>query len=184
MPVWPTCFCTAWPMPAEPNRLPSARTARIASAARSTVSLSGCLPNLVMWIPRIQTSPLALMACSLSSLRRLEPEVDGFRAGRVETHRVDGQPNLHAQLHVLRIGRGVDDVPAHAGAGTVDDRGDEGHLHPRRGEGHDRERPHHPFGRNVDFVEVGSRAGGTGVAAVEEPGTTGGTAVGDQVRFT
>ena len=36
-----------------------------ASAARSTMSLSGCLPNFVMWIPRIQMSSLALMCCSL-----------------------------------------------------------------------------------------------------------------------
>ena len=35
-----------------------------ASAARSTVSRSGCLPNLVIWMPRIQTSSLALIADS------------------------------------------------------------------------------------------------------------------------
>ena len=35
---------------------PSASAAMAASAARSTVSLSGCLPNLVMLIPRIQMS--------------------------------------------------------------------------------------------------------------------------------
>ncbi len=37
---------------------PSASAARAASAARSTVSWSGCLPNLVMLIPRIQMSSL------------------------------------------------------------------------------------------------------------------------------
>ena len=48
---------------------PSLRAPWTASAARSTVSLSGCLPNLVMWIPRIQMSSLALIVCcSVSQL--------------------------------------------------------------------------------------------------------------------
>jgi hypothetical protein len=49
----------------------SASAAMAASAARSTTSFSGCLPNLVMWTPRIQTSPLAI-----SALLRLEAEAD------------------------------------------------------------------------------------------------------------
>ena len=40
---------------------PSASAPKIASAPRSTMSLSKCLPNLVMWIPRIQMSSLLLM---------------------------------------------------------------------------------------------------------------------------
>jgi hypothetical protein len=62
MPVWPICFCSAWPIPRPPPiRLPaastpmsfivtppSARAACAASAARSTVSSSGCFPNFVM----------------------------------------------------------------------------------------------------------------------------------------
>ena len=73
MPVWPICFCSAWPMPPGPTRQPAARmpmsfivtppsasAASAASAARSTWSLSGCLPNLVILIPRIQT--LSLMS--------------------------------------------------------------------------------------------------------------------------
>ena len=43
---------------------PSARAPRAASAARSTVSLSGCLPNLVMVIPRIQMSSALAMISS------------------------------------------------------------------------------------------------------------------------
>ena len=40
----------------------SARASSVASAARSTVSLSGCFPNFVMRMPRIQTlSLLALL---------------------------------------------------------------------------------------------------------------------------
>ena len=42
----------------------SARAASTASDARSTTSLSGYLPNFVMWIPRIQMSSLALMVSS------------------------------------------------------------------------------------------------------------------------
>ena len=70
MPVWPICFCSCWPMPAPAAiRFPAASTpmsfmltpasARAfieASEARSIVSLSGCLPNFVIEIPRIQTS--------------------------------------------------------------------------------------------------------------------------------
>ena len=62
MPVWPICFCSAWPIPSPPPiRLPAASTpisfivtpaslnaACAASAARSTVSRSGCFPNFVM----------------------------------------------------------------------------------------------------------------------------------------
>ena len=43
---------------------PSFKAAIVASAARSKVSLSGCLPNLVMAIPRIHTSSLAMMGRS------------------------------------------------------------------------------------------------------------------------
>src|SRR5829696_2227180 len=81
MPVWPICFWSCWPMPAlAAMRLPAARTPiccmvtppsdsapMAASAARSIVSWSLCFPNLVMWIPRIQTSS-AMGA--LPSLRR------------------------------------------------------------------------------------------------------------------
>ena len=76
MPVWPSCFCTCWPMPAlDCIRLPapmipmsfmvtppSARAPSTASEARSTRSWSGCLPNLVMWIPRIHRSSDAMVS--------------------------------------------------------------------------------------------------------------------------
>src|ERR687891_434403 len=127
MPVWPTCFWICWPMPpGPPMRLPAANTpmSRIvtppsasapiaASAARSTVSLSGCLPNLVMWIPRIQTSSFA-MSLRLSALDGLdvdhvgahrrpvavdEPSDEGHRdAGRGQRH--DGErPQLALRRH-------------------------------------------------------------------------------------
>jgi hypothetical protein len=47
---------------------PSARAAIAASAARSTVSLSGCLPNFVILMPRIQMSSLAMVVLLTVSL--------------------------------------------------------------------------------------------------------------------
>src|SRR3954462_5199122 len=150
MPVWPICFCSCWPMPALAFiRLPAARTptsfmltpasARapmVASAARSMVSLSGCFPNLVMWIPRIQTSSLAIER----SLQGFESEADRFRAAAIGGDGIRRQPQLHAQLHVLRVGGHVDDVAPDAGAVAVDDAGherygDAGCRHRHDGEG-------------------------------------------------
>src|SRR3954470_13743262 len=124
MPVWPTCFCSAWPMPRPaPMRLPAAITpmsfiaappsasaASVASAARSTVSRSGYLPNFVMWIPRIQTSSLAIAGLLVLLVDRLEAEADGIGAGAVLTDHVGGQLHLHPELHVLGVGLGVDHV--------------------------------------------------------------------------
>ena len=60
---------------------PSASAASAASEARSTVSLSGCLPNLVMLIPRIQMSSLiAAPVVQSSCLGGFEAEADGFGA--------------------------------------------------------------------------------------------------------
>src|SRR4051812_314965 len=144
MPVWPICFCSCWPMPAlAAIRLPAASTpmsfivtpasfsaAMAASAARSTVSRSGCLPNLVMWIPRIQT--LSLIACLLACSGRLEAETDGLVAVVVRADRVGGELDLHAEVHVVRIGFGVDHVAPHARAVAVDQPGDERHRDARR----------------------------------------------------
>ena len=58
-----------------------------ASAARSTVSLSGCLPNFVMWIPRIQMSSLR-HGRSPSVSAGLEAEADGLGAVVVGADRV------------------------------------------------------------------------------------------------
>src|SRR6476620_9364870 len=95
MPVWPICFCSIWPIgAAPPMRLPAARMpmARMvmppsdnapitASDARSTVSFSGCLPNFVMWIPRIQMS-----SAMSGSFRRCETESDRLGADDVAAH--------------------------------------------------------------------------------------------------
>ena len=79
MPVWPICFWSIWPVGlAAPIRLPTASTPtsamvtppsssapRAASEARSITSLSRCLPNLVIWIPRIHRSSDATTASVL-----------------------------------------------------------------------------------------------------------------------
>src|SRR5688500_5572897 len=149
MPVWPICFCSIWPMGAPaPMRLPaarmpmsrmvtppSARAAMAASAARSTVSRSGCLPNFVMLMPRMKMSSLIA-----SRSQGLVAEADGLGAVVVGSHHVGGQLDLHAERHVLGIGLGVDHVAADARAVTVDDPGHEGHGHARRREGDDGER--------------------------------------------
>src|SRR5918993_3373100 len=130
MPVWPICFCSCWPKPPPPIRLPapmmpmsfidtppSWRAPCTASAARSTVSLSGCFPNLVMWMPRIQMSSLALIVLlRLSVAGRFEPEADGFLAVIVLTQRVRRQADLHVRRDVVGIGLHVDEVAAHGRA--------------------------------------------------------------------
>src|SRR5215210_2909174 len=111
MPVWPICFWSVWPMlPGPPMRLPAARmpmsrivtppSARApiaASLARSMVSLWGCLPNLVMWIPRIQMSSAAIAR----SFDRFETEPDCFGAGAIGADHLGCEPDLHADVDVI-----------------------------------------------------------------------------------
>src|SRR4026209_2741070 len=92
---------------------PSARAAMAASAARSTVSRSGCFPNFVMLIPRIQMSSL------MSGLQGLKAEADGLGAVVVGAHHVGGELHLHPERDVLGVGLGVDHVAADAGAIAV-----------------------------------------------------------------
>src|SRR5256885_2013408 len=157
MPVWPICFWSIWPIGAPaPMRLPAASTPMsfivtpasdsapiAASAARSTVSLSGCLPNLVIWIPRIQTS---LVAMALLSADGLEAEADGLGAVVVGADRIRRQPHLHADLDVLGVRGAVDDVGPHARAVAVDDPGHERRGDAGRRERDDGERPQLPGG--------------------------------------
>ena len=99
------------------------------------MSLSGCLPNLVMWIPRIQMSSLSHGGShvgrsgvgSESVSDRFEAEADGLGAVVVGAERVRGQRDLHAERDVLGVGLDVDDVAAHARAVAVDDAGHERH---------------------------------------------------------
>src|SRR5688572_9831011 len=172
MPVWPICFCSIWPMGAPaPMRLPAARmpmsfmvtppsasAAMAASAARSTVSRSGCLPNFVMRMPRMKMSSL------MSGLQGLEAEADGLGAVVVGADREGGQLDLHPEGHVLGIGVGVDHVAADAGAVAVDDPGHERHRHAGGGEGHDREGLQLALGGDRRVLELRSEARGAGVA--------------------
>src|SRR5437764_4595787 len=200
MPVWPTCFWICWPMPRPPpSRLPaaitpmscirtpaSARAPRTAPAPRSTTSLSGCLPNFVMWMPRIQTVSRLGTAASSSVRDRLEAEAEGLGAGAVGAERVRRQPHLHAQREMGWVGVDVDDVGPHAGPVAVDDGGHEGDGEPRRGVGDDREGPHLTGGGHRHPAEVTAAAVGVGagVAAVEVPGAAGRALVGLQMRIT
>src|ERR1700751_3483652 len=105
--------------PAAPIRLPAAMTptsfmvtppsfsgAIAASAARSTVSWSGCFPNLVMWMPRIQMSSLAMSV----TFHWFEAEADGLGPLVVGPQPVRGQADLHARVDVLGVRRHVDEV--------------------------------------------------------------------------
>src|SRR6188472_1718567 len=107
----------------------SASAASAASEARSIVSLSGCLPNLVILIPRIHTS-----SAMSGHLQRLEPEADGLGSGRIGSDGKGREPHLQAQLHVLGVGLDVDDVALHGGAAAVDEAGHEGDGHAGRSE--------------------------------------------------
>ena len=117
-----------------------------ASAARSTVSLSGCLPNLVMWIPRIQIvvarcSSSAVLARRSESVGRLEAEADGLGAVVVGAERVRRQATFMPSRHVLGVGLDVDRccrarcVPSQSTTADTNGTG-----MPGRGERDDRER--------------------------------------------
>src|SRR5579883_3369660 len=179
MPVWPICFWRACP-DAPPIRQPKPRTpmSRIvtppsaiapmaASAAKSIVSLSGCLPNLVMWIPRIQTSSLAMSI----ALHRLVSVTDRLGPILVRSHDVGRQAHLHAGPDVLGVGRHIDDIGADARPAAVDHAGHEGHRDPRRGVGDDREGPQLALGRDGYLAELGLAARRARVAAVEVAST-------------
>src|ERR1700678_4005234 len=93
----------------------SASASVAASAARATVSRSACLPNLVIRIPRIQMSSLALIVAPSSegvvqASGGLETEADCLGARRVGADRVDGQSHLHPVADVLWVGLDVDQV--------------------------------------------------------------------------
>src|SRR5437660_7232725 len=163
---------------------PSRRALRAASAARSTVSLSACLPNFVMWIPRIHTSSLAIAIPprSVESVERFEAEAHRLRPRLVGAQRIGGQLHLHAQLHVLWIGDHVDEVGPHARPVAVDHGGHEGHRNAGGCEGDDGEGPDLSGAGHAGPGESGAAAGGAGVAPVEVAGAAPDALVGDQVR--
>src|SRR5438874_7968292 len=109
-------------MPAPPSRLPNVRMPmsfmltpasvsadRVASDARSRASLSGCLPNLVMLMPRIHALSamcLLLLQYAGGSADGLVGEADGLDAVVVGSDRERGEPQLHAEAEVLGGGFG------------------------------------------------------------------------------
>src|ERR1700712_3292772 len=190
IPVWPICFWSCCPIsafaairfpaastPISAMLTPASASAPVAAwAARSTVSRSGCLPNLVMRMPSIQISSLALIGIAPSStgddrsFGGLEAEANRFGALGVGADGVGGEPNLHAIADVLGIRLDVDEVGPHPGTVRAVDHGsNERGRDPRRGEGDDRERAHGALGRDRNGGELGREATGARVAPVEEP---------------
>ncbi len=91
-----------------------------------------------------------------------------------------GQPDLHAQRHVLGIGRDVDQVGPHAGASAVDQGGHVGDRNPGAAKlTMVKARTSPSVGMSTGRTRSGRS--GTGVAPVEEPGAAGGALVGHQV---
>src|SRR4029079_7484870 len=194
IPVWPICFCNVWPMlPGPPIKLPAARMpmSRIvtppsasapiaASLARSIVSLSGCLPNLVMWIPRIQMSSAAI-ACSF--LHWFESEPDRIGAGTVGTDHLGRQPDLHSDVNVFGVGLDVDDVGAHARSLAVDQAGDVRDRDPGRRERHDREGAQLAGRRARHLAKLGCEAIRAGIPAVEVARAARGALVRHELRL-
>src|SRR5579875_2765073 len=156
---------------------PSANAPKTASEARSTVSLSGCFPNLVMWIPRTQMSSAAMR----HPFQWFEPEADRLGTLRVDPDDRGCQANLHPNRDVLGVGRDVDHVGPNAGATTVDQRGNVRDRDARRCHRDDGERPHLTGGVHLDVVEANPAAGRAGVPPVEEPGRAGVALVRHQV---
>src|SRR5579875_2461597 len=150
---------------------PSANAPKTASEARSTVSLSGCFPNLVMWIPRTQMSSAAMR----HPFQWFEPEADRLGTLRVDPDDRGCQANLHPNRDVLGVGRDVDHVGPNAGATTVDQRGNVRDRDARRCHRDDGERPHLTGGVHLDVVEANPAAGRAGVPPVEEPGRAAGS---------
>src|SRR3712207_1996875 len=125
-------------MPPEPIRLPaamicmsfmetppSASAPMAASDARSTTSLSACLPNFVIVIPRIHTFSAIVFSSRFGSVRvgfgsvsgtsgGLEAEADRLGAVVVGAHRVGREADLHPEADLLGVRVDVDDVAAHA----------------------------------------------------------------------
>ena len=153
-----------------------------ASAARSTVSLSGCLPNLVMWIPRIQSSSDAdVIVVNLPGVRsRSRPLRCRCRPCRsTSVVRRTFMPVLTCSgsgVTLIRLARTL--VPSQSTTAATN-----GHRDPGRGERHDGEgrAPHRSSALDTVSNSVAS-AGGAGVATVEEAGAARGALVGHQVR--
>ena len=133
---------------------PSARAPRMASAARSTMSLSGCLPNFVMWIPRIQISSLALMSAPLHPTGSKPKPMASVPLSSVPSEYVASLTFIPVWTcsgsgsTLMMLPRTL--VPSQS---TTPD--DERHLDARCGEGDDRERAQRALG--ADRHRRGSR---------------------------
>ena len=193
MPVWPICFCSAWPIAAAwPIRLPAASTPMSFIVTPPSVErglrglggeVDGVLVGVLPELRHVDAEDPDVVAGHGYASRGLEAEADGLGAVIIRAHRVGRQAHLHPERHVLGIGRRVDHVAAHAGAPAVDDRRHERHRDARRGQRHDGEGPHLALGRDVDRLELGAEARRARVAPVEELRPARRALVGDQVRL-
>ena len=143
---------------------PSARAPMAASAARSTMSLSGCLPNFVMWMPRIQMSSLAHAWCSVLDdaravawpvrsrsrwLRcRCRPSPSEYVARRTFMPSVTCSGSGSTLMMLPRTL-----VPSQSTTADTNGTG-----MPGAANGDDRERAHVAVGRHVDLRELGAEA--------------------------
>ena len=162
---------------------PSASAPIAASAARSTVSLSGCLPNLVMWIPRIQMSSLAICSAPSSVERvRSRSRSPRCRRCRCRSGRSRAAPSCRA-CTCSGSGSTLTSWRARSCRRSRRPRPRTAPGCPARRSDDDRERAHLALGRDVDRAELGAEAGGARVAPVEEPGAAARALVGDEVRL-
>ena len=162
---------------------PSASAASAASDARSTVSLSGCLPNLVILIPRIQTSSL------IAAPYRCVVSTGGSNPNPMASVPLSSVPSEYVARRtfmpkvtcsgvgstLIRLARTL--VPSQS---TIADTN--GTVHARRGERDDRERADLAVGGDIGLAELGAAAVGAGVAAVEVAGAARRALVGDEMR--
>ena len=94
--------------------------------------LVGALPELRHVDPEDPDVQSLIVVSLLLRRDRFEAEPDRLDTLVVLAQRIRREPDLHPELHVLRIGVDVQQVPPHRGAVTVDDRGDEGRRDARR----------------------------------------------------
>ena len=196
MPVWPSCFCSIWPMPAPaPMRSPAAEMPMSfmvtpASASAPERGLGRKVHNVLVGVlaelrhvdargSRVFSDADAIV---LDLTSRFEAEANCLGAFLVRTDQYVASLTFMPVLHVFGVGGQLITFPRTLVPSQSMTAGHEGHRNAGRGEGHDGERRSSPSVGDVCRRELRASARGAGVAAVEEPGAAGGAFVGHQVR--
>ena len=127
---------------------------------RSTVSLSGCLPNLVMWIPRIQTlSAIDSSSRSAGQSTGSKPNPMASTPLLVGPHGDRGQSQLHPERTCSGSGVGVHHVRPHAACRRSRSRRPRTEpATPGGREVDDREGAQHAFAGDLGRAELGRRS--------------------------